>query len=89
MSTQMDDGFLEPAWVVRQCSLIPGNADFGLQNLVSSTVTNAACTGAFTCTVAIGAYVNALVLILMERLNNCGYTCSLSGTTLTVNWSVM
>ena len=83
------DGMLDQAWVMRMVSLVPGNADFGLQNVVSTAIANAACAGAQTCTVATAAYSNTLVQAIIERLVNMGYTATLSGTTLTVNWSVM
>ena len=83
------DGLLDPAFVMRLISLVPGNLDFALQNAVSMAISSAAVGGAQTCTVATAAYTNALVQIMIERLVNMGYTATLSGTTLTVNWSVM
>jgi hypothetical protein len=85
----MDDGILDPAWVMRMVSLAPGNMDFALQNVASTAITNAAVTGAFTCTVAVAAYTNALVQYLIQRLQQIGYTATLSGTTLTISWSTM
>ena len=99
MSTQMDDGLIDPAWVARMVSLVPGNLDYALQNAVSTAISNAAVTGAFTCTVSVSAYTASnsadssqkydLIVRLIERLQNIGYTATLSGTTLTVSWSTM
>jgi hypothetical protein len=89
MPMMESDGLLDQAWVMREISLAPGNADYGLQNVVSNAISNAAVTGAQTCTVATAAYANALVQLMIQRLVNMGYTATLSGTTLTVNWSVM
>jgi sulfite reductase beta subunit-like hemoprotein len=89
MPMMVSDGFMEPAFFARLVSLSPGNADFGLQSAVSAAVGAAALSGLQTCTVATAAYANVLVQAIIERLVNMGYTATLSGTTLTVNWSVM
>jgi sulfite reductase beta subunit-like hemoprotein len=89
MPMMESDGLLDQAWVMREISLAPGNADYGLQNVVSNAISSAAVAGAQTCTVATAAYANALVQQIIQRLVNMGYTATLSGTTLTVNWSVM
>jgi len=89
MPMMESDGFIDQAFFVRLVSLSPGNADFALQNAISAAIGNAACAGLQTITVATAAYANALVQIMIERLVNMGYTATLSGTTLTVNWSVM
>ena len=89
MPMMVSDGFIDTAFFVRLVSLSPGNADFSLQSAVSNAVSAAAITGAQTCTVATAAYATALVQLMIERLVNMGYTASLSGTTLTINWSVM
>lgn len=89
MPMMVSDGFIEPAFFIRLVSLLPGNADFNLQSIVSDNIESAALVGLQTCTVATAAYANSLVQIIIERLVNMGYTATLSGTTLTVNWSVM
>jgi len=88
MPNILDDGLLDQAWVSRKFSDLPTNSDFLLQSAVGSAINTASATGAYTCTVATASYANALVQALMQRLVNMGYTTSLSGTTLTVNWSV-
>ena len=89
MPMMVSDGFLEPSFFVRLVSLSPNNADFGLQGAVSAAIQVAALAGLQTCTAATAAYSNTLVQSMIERLVNMGYTATLSGTTLTVNWSVM
>jgi hypothetical protein len=89
MPMMTGDGLLDQAWVMRLIAQVPGNADFALQNAVDGAIGNAAVSGAYTCTVNVAAYANALVQQMIQRLVNMGYTATLSGTTLTVNWSVM
>jgi hypothetical protein len=99
MPMMVGDGLLDQAFVLRAVSLVPGNLDFGLQTVVSAAINAAAITGALTCTVSVAAYTasnsmdssqkNDLINRMIERLVNMGYTATLSGTTLTVNWSVM
>ena len=86
MPNMLDDGLLDQAYVCGQFSRLPTNADFLLQSAVGAAINTACATGALTCTVATAAYSNTLVQALMQRLTNMGYTSSLSGTTLTVNW---
>ena len=89
MPMMVADGFIDQAFFMRLVSLVPGNADYALGNAIAGAIGNAACAGAQTCTVATAAYSNTLVQLFIERLVNMGYTATLSGTTLTVNWSVM
>ena len=89
MPMMVADGFLDQAFFVRLVSLSPGNSDYALQNAVASAIGNASVAGNQSCTVATAAYTTALVQLMIERLVNMGYTATLSGTTLTVNWSVM
>jgi predicted transcriptional regulator len=89
MPMMVADGMIDPAFFVRLVSLSPTSVDFTLQYAVTSAIYAAAMTGAQTCTVATASYTNALVQQIIERLVNMGYTASLSGTTLTVNWSTM
>ena len=86
MPMMVADGFIDPQQFVHQVALLPGNADFGLQSVVSAAIAAAAITGVFSCGVSVSAYSATLIQLLMERLVNMGYTSTLSGTTLTVNW---
>jgi hypothetical protein len=91
MPNMVDDGFLDQAFFVRLVSNTPPNLDYQLQNAVGSAVGAAAVQGLFTCTVNVSAYSGnnyALVILMIERLVNMGYTASLATSTLTVNWSV-
>jgi hypothetical protein len=86
MPNMLDDGFLDQAQFVHQVALIPGNADYGIQNAVGTAIGNAAVSGLFTCTVNVSAYSATLIQLIIKRLIDMGYTSTLSGTTLTVNW---
>lgn len=86
MPNMVADGFLDQAFFVNAVANKPTNPDYRLGNAVGSAIGAAAITGAFTCTVATAAYDIGLVQLMMKRLVDMGYTCSLSGTTLTVNW---
>jgi hypothetical protein len=99
MPMMVGDGALDPAFVLREISLAPGNLDYSLQTVVSAAINAAAITGLQTCTVSVAAYTaansidssqkNDLINRMIERLVNLGYTATLSSTTLTVNWSTM
>lgn len=86
MPNMIDDGFLDQAQFVHQVALLPGNTDYGIQNAVSNAIGTAAVNGLFTCTVGVAAYSATLIQSIIKRLIDMGYTSTLSGTTLTVNW---
>ena len=86
MPNMLADGLLKEAITLHAVSLLPNNSDFNLQAVVQQAVTTAALQGFFTCTVAMAAYATVLVQLLIKRLVDMGYTATLSGTTLTVNW---
>ena len=86
MPNMVSDGFIDQAQFVHMVALIPGNADYGIQNAIANAIGNAAVNGLFTCTVSVSAYSSTLIQLMIERLVNMGYTSTLSGTTLTVNW---
>lgn len=86
MPNMIDDGFFDQAQFMHQVSLLPGNSDFAIQNAISNAIGTAAVAGNLTCTVSVAAYTAALIQATMQRLTNMGYTFSLSGSTLTVNW---
>lgn len=89
MPNMLDDGFIDQAGFVHQVASTPVNLDYQLQAAVSNAIATASVTQLFTCTVSVSAYSAnsyALVQVLMQRLTNMGYTSSLSGSTLTVNW---
>jgi len=86
MPNMVADGLLDEAVLIRKFSDMPTNADFNMQNTVATAIANAAATGVYTITVSVAAYSNTLVQLLIKRLIDMGYTASLSGTTLTVNW---
>lgn len=89
MPNMVSDGFLDQAGFIRQVALTPTNLQNQMDNAVSNAIGNAAVQQLFTCTVSVSAYSAnsyALVIVLMERLTNMGYTSSLSTSTLTINW---
>lgn len=91
MPNMLDDGFLDQSQFIHYVSVTPPNLDYQLQNAVSNAIGNAAApgTGVLTCTVNVSAYSAnnyALVQLMIKRLVDMGYTASLSGSTLTVNW---
>ena len=86
MPNMIVDGLIKEAITLHQVSLLPTNSDYNLQAVVQTAITTAALQGFFTCTVATAAYSTTLVQLLIKRLVDMGYTATLSGTTLTVNW---
>lgn len=91
MPNMVDDGFIDQAFFVRMVASAPSNLQYQLDNAVSTAIGNAAVSGLFTITANISAYSAnnyALVQTYMTRLTNMGYTSSLNGNTLTINWSV-
>lgn len=87
MPNMLDDGFLDQAYFVNHVATTSANADYQLQSAVSNAIATAAVGGALTVNANVAAYSNTLVQLLMKRLTDMGYTSSLSGTTLTVNWN--
>jgi hypothetical protein len=90
---------MDEALYATEASSIPVNLDKQLQNAVAGAISTQALLGAGnarTCTVSVASYTaanandptqkNDLINRVIERLINLGYTASLSGTTLTVNW---
>lgn len=99
MPNMSGDGFLDEALYATQASSLPTNSDFNLQNAVAAAIATQACLGngaARTVTVNVATWATANVndstqrndpiQRVIQRLTNLGYTASLSGTTLTVNW---
>jgi hypothetical protein len=86
MPNMDSDGLIDEAILVHRFSDNYTNPDFNLQNAVATAIANAAATGVYTTTVATAAYANVLVQLMIKRLVDMGYTATLSGTTLTVNW---
>lgn len=86
MPNMIDDGFLVQAIVAQAAAKIPSNSDFLLQAACSTAIMTAANIGLSTCTVVADAYATALIQAMIQRLVNMGYTASVSGTVITVNW---
>lgn len=86
MPNMVSDGFIDQAQFVHTVANTPVNSDYQLGNAVANAIGNAAVQNLFTITVNVSSYSTTLVQLMMERLTNMGYTSSLSGTTLTVNW---
>lgn len=86
------DGFLDEAIYATTASSTPVNLDYQLQNAVAGAVATQALLGAGsarTTTVSVASYTansNDLIQRMIQRLVNLGYTASLAGTTLTINW---
>lgn len=99
MPNMSGDGFIDPAQVPGAMSSTPVNLENQLQNSVEVAIAAQAILGAGTarsCTVNVAAYTaanvndatqkNDLINRVIQRLTNLGYTSSLAGTTLTINW---
>jgi|HubBroStandDraft_2_1064218.scaffolds.fasta_scaffold07370_6 hypothetical protein len=89
MPNMNGDGFIDETQFVTFVSNTPANADYQLNNAIANAVSAQAVLGsgsAHSCTVNVAAYANTLVQLMIQRLTNCGYTSTLSGTTLTVTW---
>ena len=91
MPNMLDDGFLDQAQFVHYVAVTPPNLDYQLQNAIANAIGAAVApgTGVLTCTVNVSPYSAnsyALVQLMIKRLVDMGYTASLSGSTLTVNW---
>jgi hypothetical protein len=54
--------------------------------LVMKAILTATGTPAFTCTASVSGASTTDLQFLLEVLHTSGYTTSISGTTLTVNW---
>lgn len=68
----------------REYASTKGGGDEPMQKLIASAILTAVDSGLFSCTVATSgvSHLNTN----MRMLTEFGYTISLSGTTLTVNW---
>ena len=86
MPNMLADGLIKEAITLHVVSQNYTNSDFNLQAAVQQAITAAALLGAYTCTVETAAYSTTLVQLMIKRLVDMGYTATLSGTTLTVNW---
>jgi hypothetical protein len=99
MPNILDDGFLDQAVFISAVAATPVSLDSQLQNAVANAIGTAAVLGAGnpkTTTVSVASYTaanssdstqkNDLINRIIQRLVNLGYTASLSGTTLTINW---
>ena len=96
MPNILDDGLLDQATVCHVFSTMPTNPDFMLQAVIGAAINTACALGNLTCSVSVASYTaanandasqrNDLIQRIIERLVNMGYTATLSGTTLTVNW---
>lgn len=99
MPNIVGDSFLDEAEFATAASSTPVNLQYQLDNAVAGAITTQALLGAGatrSCTVSVAAYTaanvndptqkNDLINRVIQRLTNLGYTASLSGTTLTVNW---
>ena len=89
MPNMVSDGFIDQAQFVHTVATTPANLDYQLQVAVSNAIASAAIQGLLTATCSVSAYSAnsyALVILMIERLVNMGYTASLSGSTLTINW---
>jgi hypothetical protein len=89
MPNMVSDGFLDQAQFIHTVATTPANLDYQFQNAVANAIGTAALQGLLTTTVNVSAYTansNALIILMIERLVNMGYTASLSSTTLTVSW---
>ncbi len=93
------DGFIDEAIWASTVSSMPVNKDAQFQNAISNAICSQAILGSGTarsCTVSVSSYTaantadstqaNDLINRAIQRLINLGYTASLSGTTLTINW---
>lgn len=99
MPNILGDSFIDEAEFATAASSTPVNLQYQLDNAVAGAISTQALLGAGTArsaTVSVAAYTaanpndatqkNDLILRVMQRLTNLGYTSSLSGTTLTINW---
>ena len=84
------DGFLDETQFVSFVSNTPVNSDYQLNNAIATAISAQAVLGsgsAHSCTVNVSAYPNVLVQLMIQRLVNCGYTATLSSSSiLTVTW---
>lgn len=99
MPNMIADGFLDEAEYATAASSTPVNLDYQMQNAIANAINTQALLGAGnarTITVSVAAYTaanpndatqkNDLIVRMIERLVNMGYTATLTGTTLTINW---
>lgn len=99
MPNIIGDSFLDEAEFATAASSTPVNLQYQMDSAVAAAITTQSLLGAGaarTCTVAVAAYTaanandatqkNDLINRMIQRLINLGYTATLSGTTLTINW---
>lgn len=63
------------------------SAQTALVILAERAIAAACGTNAFTCTISVSGATSANLQYILENLHTCGYTTSISGTTLTINWN--
>lgn len=80
---------LAPAFYANAVSLSPTNTQYDLEVLVDNAINTAAGGGAFTASVTISSYSNALVQLMIQRLISLGYGATTTSTTLTMTWTTV